>query len=239
VAHCPDGGDAIHHRLLTQLPRDVQDRLAAHVRTVSLRAGERLFSAHDPARAVFFPESGLVSLVSTVASGEAMDVGLVGSHGVAGAPIVSDGVDSLPYEGLVRVCGTALRIDAEPLRAEARSDSDLAQAVARHARLAIAECVTSAACIAFHPAHRRCARWLLQASDLLGSAELALTHDQLAHMMGVRRESVTVALGSLDARGLIEHGRAHIVIRDRERLESAACDCYDVLRVERRRLLGD
>jgi CRP-like cAMP-binding protein len=225
--------------LLTQLPRAVQDRLAAHVRTVSLRAGELLFSAHGPARAVFFPESGLVSLVSTVASGEAMDVGLVGRDGVVGAPIAADGIDSLPYEGLVRVCGVACRIEAEPLRAQAALDANLARALGRHARVAIAECVTSAACIAFHSAHRRCARWLLQAGDLLGSVDLQLTHDQLAHMMGVRRESVTVALGSLDARGLIEHGRAHIVIRDREGLESAACDCYGALRAERRRLLGE
>jgi CRP-like cAMP-binding protein len=225
--------------LLTQLPRAVQDRLAAHVRTVSLRAGELLFSAHGPARAVFFPESGLVSLVSTVASGEAMDVGLVGRDGVVGAPIAADGIDSLPYEGLVRVCGVACRIEAEPLRAQAALDANLARALGRHARVAIAECVTSAACIAFHSAHRRCARWLLQAGDLLGSVDVQLTHDQLAHMMGVRRESVTVALGSLDARGLIEHGRAHIVIRDREGLESAACDCYGALRAERRRLLGE
>jgi len=229
----------IHHRLLTQVPRGVQDRLAAHVRTVSLRAGELLFSAHAPARALFFPESGLISLVSAVRSGEAMDVGLVGRDGVVGAPMAVHGVDSLPYEALVRVCGVASRIEAEPLRAQAASDTTLAQALGRHARMAMAECVTSAACIAFHPAHRRCARSLLQAGDLLGSVDLPLTHDQLAHMMGVRRESVTVALGSLDARGLIEHGRAHIVIRDRQGLESAACDCYEVLRTERRRLLGD
>src|SRR5262245_49410625 len=229
----------IHHRLLTQLPRGVQERLAAHVRTVPLRVGEPLFSAHGPARAVCFLESGLVSLVSTVRSGEAMDVGLVGRDGVAGAPIAADGVDSVPYEGLVRVCGVAYRIEAEPLRAQAALDANLARALGRHVRMAIAECVTSAACIAFHPAHPRCARWLLAAGDLLGSVDLPLTHDQLAHMMGVRRESVTVALGSLDARGLIEHGRAHIVIRDRGGLESAACDCYEALRVERRRVFGD
>ena len=174
-----------------------------------------------------------------VPSGEAMDVGLVGRHGVAGAQVAIDGIDELPYDGMVRVCGVAIRVDIEPLRAQVASDPDLARMLGHHAHLTNAECVTSAACIAFHPAHRRCARWLLQASDLLGSAELPLTHDQLAHMMGVRRESVTVALGSLDARGLIEHGRAHIVIRDRLRLETAACECYEAVRTARRRLLGD
>jgi len=227
------------NRLLAQLPRGVQDRLAAHIRQVSLRVGELLFSARTPARAAYFPESGLVSLVTTVRSGEAMDVGLVGRDGVAGAQIVSGDIDDMPFDGIVRVRGEAARVEMAPLRAQLTSDPLLARLLSRHAHLTSAGCVTSAGCIAFHPAHRRCARWLLEASDLLASDELPLTHDQLAHMMGVRRESVTVALGSLDSRGLIEHGRAHIVVRDRTGLETAACECYDVMRRERRRLLGD
>jgi CRP-like cAMP-binding protein len=227
------------NRLLAQLPRGVQDRLAAHVRMVPLRVGELLFTARTPACAAYFPESGLVSLVTTVRSGEAMDVGLVGRDGVAGAQMAADGIDDVPFDGVVRVRGDAARVEMAPLRAQISSDPVLARMLGRHAHLTCTGCVTSAACIAFHPAHRRCARWLLEASDLLAGAELALTHDQLAHMMGVRRESVTVALGSLDARGLIAHGRAHIVVRDREGLEAAACECYEVMRAERRRLLGD
>jgi len=228
------------NRLLAQLPRGVQDRLAAHVRRVSLRVGELLFSARAPARTAYFPESGLVSLVTTVRSGEAMDVGLIGRDGVAGAQWAGTGdIDDVPFDGIVRVRGEAACVEMAPLRAQLSSDPLLARLLSRHAHLTSAACVTSAGCIAFHPAHRRCARWLLEAGDLLASDELPLTHDQLAHMMGVRRESVTVALGSLDARGLIEHGRAHIVLRDRIGLESAACECYDVMRRERRRLLGD
>jgi len=227
------------NRLLAQLPRGVQDRLAAHVRRVSLRVGELLFTARTPARAAYFPESGLVSLVTTVGSGEAMDVGLIGRDGVAGAQIVADGIDEMPFDGVVRVPGEAARLEIAPLRAHLISEPVFAQLLSRHTHLTSTACVTSAGCIAFHPAHRRCARWLLEASDLLMSAELPLTHDQLAHMMGVRRESVTVALGSLNSRGLIEHGRAHIVVRDRSGLETAACECYDVIRRERRRFLGD
>jgi len=230
---------SIRNRLLAQLPRGVQDRLAAHVRTVSLRVGDLLFSARTPSNAAYFPESGLVSLVTTVRSGEAMDVGLIGRDGVAGAQNFADGIDEVPFDGVVRVGGEAARVEMAPLRAQLLSHPSSAHLLGRHAYLTCAACVTSAACIAFHPAHRRCARWLLEASDLLSSAELPLTHDQLAHMMGVRRESVTVALGSLDSRGLIEHGRAHIVVRDRAGLEAASCECYDVMRGERRRLLGD
>lgn len=227
------------NRLLAQLPRGVQDRLAAHIRTVSLCVGELLFSARTPARAAYFPESGLVSLVTTVRSGEAMDVGLIGRDGVVGANMVADGLDDMPFDGVVRVRGEAARVEMVSLRAQISAEPLLARMLGRHAHLMNAGCVTSAACIAFHPAHRRCARWLLEASNLLASVELPLTHDQLAHMMGVRRESVTVALGSLDSRGLIEHGRAHIVVRDRDGLEGAACECYEVMRAERRRLLGD
>jgi CRP-like cAMP-binding protein len=229
---------SIRNRLIAQLPSGIQDRLVAHMRMVSLRAGELLFSAHAPTRAAYFPESGLVSLVTTVGSGEALDLGLVGHDGVAGAH-VAHGLDDMPFDGVVRVGGEATRVEMAPLRAQVASEPLLARVLGRQAYLACAGCVTSAACIAFHPAHRRCARWLLEASDLLESAEIPLTHDQLAHMMGVRRESVTVALGSLDARGLVGHGRAHIVVRNREGLEAAACECYEVMRRERRRLLAD
>ncbi|HEY7286732.1 MAG TPA: hypothetical protein VH497_14895, partial [Vicinamibacterales bacterium] len=105
------------NRLLAQLPRGVQDRLAAHVRRVSLRVGELLFTARTPARAAYFPESGLVSLVTTVGSGEAMDVGLIGRDGVAGAQIVADGIDEMPFDGVVRVQGEATRVEMAPLRA--------------------------------------------------------------------------------------------------------------------------
>jgi CRP-like cAMP-binding protein len=227
----------LRNRLLAQLPRGVQERLAAQVRPVALRVGDVLFRARAPAAPAYFPESGLVSLLTSVRSGETVDVGLVGSESVVGA-LPETGTADMPFEGAVRVQGIALKIEADALRAQTASEPHLAGLLARHAQFTVAQCVTSAACIAFHPAGRRCARWLLVASDLLASTELPLTHDQLAHMMGVRRESVTVALGSLDARGLVAHGRAHIVIRDRSGLEAATCECYGLMRDERRRLIG-
>lgn len=224
------------NRLLAQLPRDIQDRLAPLVRTVPLRAGDLLFSARAPATAAYFPESGLVSLVSSVRSGETLDVGLVGSDGVLGASTLT-GVDEMPCDGIIRVRGTALRIELDVLRQWAASDLLLSRLLYRHAYLTVATHVTSAACIAFHSTRERCARLLLLTSDLLVSDELPLTHDQLAHMLGVRRESVTVALGGLDARGFIEHRRAHIVVGDRQGLEAATCECYPLMRAELRRIL--
>ena len=211
--------------------------LKADLQRVPLRAGQWLFQAHDPLKSIYFPESGVVSLVVNLRSGEALEVGIVGNDGVVGITGFSR-IDAMVCDGVVQIDGVAQRIEADLIRRQMAVHESLHALLSRYAELMLARCMQSAACIAFHPVKKRCARWLLVIHDLIGRDELPLTHDRLARMLGVRRVSVTLVLGALEASGLIGHSRGRLVIRRRGGLERASCECYQAMRDERLRLLG-
>ena len=227
----------IGNRLLAELPHSVLDCLKANLQPVPLRSGQWLFRAHEPLTSVYFPESGVVSLVVHLRRGEALDVGIVGNDGAVG---ISAGgrMDALACDGVVQIEGVAQRIDAELIRRQMALHEPLHALLSSHAHLMLARSMQSAACIAFHAVKERCARWLLMTQDLVGRDELPLTHDRLARMLGVRRVSVTLVLGALVAAGTVGHSRGRLVIRSRSGLERASCECYQTMRDERLRLLG-
>ena len=227
----------IGNHLLAQLPDALIDCLKPNLQRVPLVAGQRLFHADAPPRAIYFPESGLASLVVSLRSGEALDVDVVGNDGVAGLS-ASGRIDAMACEAVVQIEGSALRIDADIIRRQMASHEPLHALMSQYAHLMLVRSMQSAACVAFHSVKERCARWLLVAHDLVERDELPLTHDRLARLLGVRRVSVTLVLGTMVAAGLIGHSRGRVVIRSREALERASCECYTVLRGARLRLLG-
>jgi len=227
----------IGNHLLAELPDTVLHCLKANLQPVPLRSGQWLFRAHDPLTDVYFPESGVVSMVVHLRRGEALDVGIVGNDGVVGIPTGSR-TDAMACDGVVQIDGVAQRIDADLVRRQMALHEPLDALLSSFAHLMLSRSMQSAACIAFHSAKERCARWLLMTQDLVGSDELPLTHDRLARMLGVRRVSVTLVLGTLVAAGLVGRSRGRLVIRNRSGLERASCECYQATRDERLRLLG-
>jgi len=164
-------------------------------------------------------------------------VGIAGREGMLGVQAVL-GDDVSLNEAMVQIPGSALRLPAEVLRREAQTSVQLRSVLLRYVQAYLNSATQSAACNRAHLLEQRLARWLLTARDRAGADRLPLTHEFIAMMLGVRRAGVTVAAQSLQSAGLIHYAHGRITIADREGLEVAACECYEVTRREYARLLG-
>jgi CRP-like cAMP-binding protein len=241
---CPGEGDPIslhprgpENQLLAHLPPEVAGRLAPYINRIHLERQQVLFRAQEPLTAVYFPDTAIVSLVSRLESGQALEVGLVGWDGIVGTALLPD-VATTTYDAIVLIPGSARRLSVDVLRRELFRDVSVYAAIERFVHVLLVRSMQSSVCNAFHPIEGRCMRWLLTVDDLVGNTEIPLTHEGLATMLGARRPTVTLVLGSLQRAGLIRERRGRIVIKDRSRLEAATCECYRLMRDEQRRLLG-
>ena len=223
--------------LLASLPPPVFAYLTPHLERVTLDRKQVLFRAHEGTGSVYFPTTAVVSLVGALDSGETLEVGLTGRDGIAGA-VALPNFDSMPCDGIVQIRGVAHRLDAALFRQSLRNFEALSLAVGRYAHLLLVRSMQMQLCDMFHPVEQRLTRWLLTVSDLLASADVPLTHELLATMLGVRRPTVTLVAGSLQRAGLIDEKRGQLTIRDRERLETACCDCYRLMCEQQEKVLG-
>jgi CRP-like cAMP-binding protein len=220
--------------LLGIMPEEARDLLGVCLDVVPITQGERLGTAGGSARDVYFPRSGAVSLVARLGSGRLIEVESIGSEGVVGLSMVFGGASEL--EAVGQLAGEAARLRADAFRAFLREFQPLRRALLRYTDTVLAQAQQSAVCHASHPIEARCARWLLVAHDRMGRAALPITHEFLALMLGVRRASVTVALGVLRRSECISYGRAVVRVVDRAALEGASCECYGMLRAGRDRV---
>lgn len=225
------------NQLLALLPSAVRERLGPHLKTVTLKSKQAIFRAHTPLSVVYFPETSVISLLTHLKGGQTPEVGLVGKDGMASISVFP-GVNTMPCDGIVLIAGTAQRMNAAVLRQEVHQGGPLHDLLGRYAHLTLARSMQMAACNSVHPVKERCARWLLMTHDLTDDGEFQLTQDVLAMMLGVRRPSVTVVARALQRAGLIDYRRGRVKILDRPGLEATSCECYQLMRDERRRLLG-
>jgi CRP-like cAMP-binding protein len=198
---------------------------------------EVLFRAHEPLRVAYFPNTAVVSLVSTLESGQSLEVGVVGRDGLAGTAVFP-GITTMSCDGIVQIPGAAQRISAEALRQALLADETLYSTLGRFAQVLLVRSMQMSVCNMFHSVEQRGVRWLLTVSDLIDNGDIPLTHDLMATMLGVHRPTVTLVLRALHNAGLINEARGLIEIRDRRGLEKACCECYGLMREEQRRLLG-
>jgi len=223
--------------LLGSLPPAVLECVRPHLERVGLDRKQVLFRAHEPLGYVYFPTTALVSLVATLDSGETLEVGLTGRDGLAGAVGLPD-VVSMPCEGIVQIPGVAYRLDSGSFRQALRTFAPLSAAVRRYGHLLLVRSMQMQLCDAFHPVEQRLTRWLLTVSELLACADIPLTHESFATMLGVRRPTVTLVVRSLQRAGLIEEKRGRLTIRDRARLEALCCGCYRLMCEQQEEILG-
>lgn len=217
-----------NHLLAAMPPRSYQ-RMLASLEPVTLTYGKVLYEPTARIRYVYFPLDCLVSLLTAVDKIRTLEVGMVGNEGMVGMPMAL-GIGVSAVRALVQGSGTALRMTAANFRAEFDKNPPLQRGLFRYTHLLMAQVSQTAACNRFHDAEARLARWLLMTSDRLHSNEFLLTHEFLAHMLGVRRVGVTKAAEDLKRRKLIVYSRGHISILDRKRLEAAACICYRIVK---------
>lgn len=225
------------NRLLNTLPSADRARLWSRLEPVPLGFKQVLSAPHEPISHVYFPLGGLVSLLAVMADGTALEVGLIGNEGLVGLPIFL-GAGSTPGRTLCLIPSEALRLPADAFRAEAGASGALDRVLRRYAQGLFTQVAQTAACNRLHPMAQRLARWLLLTHDRAGADEFPLTHEFVSQMLGVRRASVTVALGTLQQAGAIRSTRGRITIVNRPGLEAAACECYRLVRDEMDRLLG-
>lgn len=226
------------NRLLAALPAEEYQRLVPHLEWITLPLAQVLHEPGDPITHVYFPHRALVSLVSTMEDGSAIEVGLIGGEGITGVPaLIGDGV--ITHRALVQVAGDAVRLPAEVLKAEFVRGGNLQSLILRYMQALLTQVSQAAACNRLHSLEERLARWLLLVQDALDSNEFPLTQEFIAQMIGVRRSSVTVAAGNLQQAGMIAYSRGKITILNRENLEDTACECYRAIKTEFSRLIGE
>ena len=210
--------------LLAALPAEEFGRLAPRLARVELEAGQVLYGAEEPVGHVFFVERALVSLLSTLADGTAIEVGAVGREGVCGLWAILGGGPS-PHQAVAQVGGAALRMRGAEARAAFEELPHFRARSLRYTHFLLTQISQTGVCNALHTVEQRLARWLVIYAGRLEADQLPLTHEYLAHMLGVRRSGVTVASGALERAGLIEHRRGRIAILDAAGLRGAACEC--------------
>lgn len=224
------------NRLLSSLPRDVQIRLLPRMEKISFSLKQILYDAGQPIAHVYFPLSGVISLLITLKGGETVEVATTGNEGVVGTSLLL-GTERSSFKAVCQVTGQALKMRADAFRRSVEEHPELGALVRRYAQALVDQIAQTTACNHVHSVQARMCRWLLMTHDRVGADEFHLTQEFLAQMLGVRRPSVTVAAGLLQKAGLIRYQRGRIRITDRPALESGACECYETVRQEFDRLL--
>ena len=218
------------NRILHSLPPDLL-LLRPQLKLIDLKSGTVLHDAGTPVEYVYFPTSGMVSILAIMRSGDAIETAVIGREGIVGGSIGSNG--SQPFgQNVVQISGSAFRIGAKPFLKALEASNELRSRVNRYQSLVFLQAQQSAACHAFHTIEARLCRWLLHAADATETERLDLTQEFLSHMLGVRRTSVTLVAHTLQKSGLIRYTRGKIEIIDRPGVEECACECYEVLRSE-------
>jgi CRP-like cAMP-binding protein len=223
------------NRLLAALPPDILAALRLEPAELVFR--KTLHVAGEPIASIYFPESGYASMLAYLEDGDAAEVGLVGSEGMVGLPVLL-GADCDDLEAMVQLPGHALRMDAFAFREALDRIPELRTLLLRYVLVHHGQVARTAACNGRHHTEQRLARWLLMAHDRAEGDSFAMTHEFLSLMLGLRRAGITIAAGLLQKAGFIHYARGQMEITDRAGLESVACECYGVVRRAQDQLLG-
>ena len=221
-------GNHIHNEILLGLPREERETLFSKLEFVRLKTRLVLHEPGDTLKSAYFPSSGLVSILSVFPDGKSVEVGLVGKEGFIGLPLVA-GFRTAPTRAIAQIEGSAFQVEGETLTAVLRQCPKLERRLQQFAQVMAMQTTQIAACNRLHEVNERLARWLLMSADRIGSNSVPLTQELIAQMLGTRRSSVTVAAGTLQKAGLITYTRGDVKIIDRQKLEEAACECYEIM----------
>lgn len=223
--------EPVANQLLAALTSQEYQRLSPHLEEFALTFGEILYEPGQLIRHVYFPNQGIVSLLSMVEQRSTLEVGVVGNEGMVGISVFLGSPDSL-NRALVQGAGTAMRMTAQAFRKHIGFIGPLPDQLRRYTHSLLAQISQTAACNRFHKVDARLARWLLMTHDRLASVQFRLTQEFLSHMLGVRREGVTTAAQVLQRAKLIHYVRGQITILNRAGLEAASCQCYKIVKKE-------
>jgi CRP-like cAMP-binding protein len=225
------------NRLLDLLPDGERERMLASTQRIPLRPHDMLHAPGARIAHVYFPLWGVVSLMTPMEDGSAIETATIGNEGMVGVHAFLGGGVIGNAQAMAQVPGEALKMDADHFRGELESGGKLRQVMFNYVQALFTQISQGVACNALHNIQDRCARWLLETHDRAGSDRFLLTQEFMADMLGVRRPSVTVAARALQQAGIIRYSRGQITVLDRSALEAASCECYRVVQDEYQRLV--
>src|SRR5262245_56854200 len=218
---------ATRNRFLGALAPDDFDVVVPHLAEMALVPGSLLYEPGQPIKRVYFPCSGLVSLLAILPDGHAIDTVTIGRDGAVGLGAALG--SPIPWtRAVVQLPGRALEMPAIRLAELADRSRSLRAAIARYGDILTGQVQQTVVCNTVHPVQARLCRWLLQARDRSGGEGLAVTQELLSGILGVQRTTVTLVSRVLQAEGIVHVRRGHIQIRDAAALERKACGCYRI-----------
>jgi CRP-like cAMP-binding protein len=200
--------------------------------------GEVLYESGGELKHAYFPTTSILSLLYVLEDGATAGIAVIGYEGILGISLFMGG-ETTPSRAVVQSPGYGYRLDAHLLKKEFNRAGPLLRLLLRYTQALITQMTQTAVCNRHHSIDQQLCRWLLLSLDRLPSNSLKMTQELIAHMLGVRRGSVTEAAGKLQRDGMIRYNRGYIEVLDRPKLEKAVCECYAVVKLEFRRLLSD
>lgn len=224
--------------ILNRLSDDELKTLLPKFKLVKLSLGEILYEPNEKIGYVYYPTSGVISLLASFEDGTTVEAGITGNEGMMGTACVL-GADTTPHQALVQTSGEALRMTFGDLRAQVEEGGPFLAATLIYTNLMFVQVAQTAACNRLHSLEQRLARWLLMTDDRVAGNQLELTQEFMSRMLGVRRAGVTVAANELKQRAIIEYRRGNVIIIDRKGLELTSCGCYELVKREYDRHLID
>ena len=224
------------NHLLASLAGDEWQRWLPLLEHVELPLGHVLYESGKTLSHVYFPTTAIVSLLYVLENGASAEIAVVGNEGLVGVSLFMGG-GSTPSRAVVQSAGQGFRLKAKAMKDEFDRGGPVLHLLLRYTQALITQMAQTAVCNRHHSLDQQLCRWLLLSLDRLEGAELVMTQELIANMLGVRREGVTEGASKLQNAGLITYSRGHITVLDRPGLEQRTCECYLVVKKEYSRLL--
>ncbi|MDB5958785.1 MAG: Crp/Fnr family transcriptional regulator [Massilia sp.] len=221
--------------LLSELYAVELDRLAPYLVPALLTRGDVLYQPDGAMEYVYFPTTTVVSIDATLADGNTVELASIGNEGVVGIPVFLGGASS-PNRAIVRITGRCYRIEAARLLDEFYRQGPLLRLLLRYAQAMMSQLGQRVVCNGHHSAEQRLCTFILQMMDRTVALEFAITHEEMGHLLGVRRETVTEAAIHLQELGLIKYRRGHFTVLKRGGIAERCCECYQIISDESSRL---
>ena len=231
-----DVREARQNQLLAAVPDAELERWLPYLEPVDLPLGKVLYESGTRLSYVYFPTTAIVSLLYLMEDGASAEIAVVGFEGLVGISLFMGG-ESTTSRAVVQSAGSGLRLSSQQMMLEFNRAGPVLHLLLRYTQALISQMTQTAVCNRHHSLDQQLCRWLLLSLDRLRGNELVMTQELIANMLGVRREGVTMAAGSLQDDGLIEYQRGRIRVLDRTGLEKRTCECYAVVKQEYDRLL--
>ena len=223
------------NHILRALSAAELERIGPSLEPVRLPRPTELEGANEEVEFVYFPTSGVASIVALDESGESVDTAMIGREGMTGLAVLL-GTRQSPARTIVQVPLTGLRMRSDALRKELAGGGVLVKRLQRHTHVVMMTMAQLILCNRSHRLDQRAARWLLQVDDRVDEAPFHVTQEFLAQMIGVQRPALSVAMRQFKAAGLVRYSRGQISIADRDGLLERSCNCINIITAESRRL---